>query len=149
MNKSTKIVLKKNKKLNTIWHPESSLVFKSSKDRRVIGTYINKEFINLNNNALHLCKTWGFKYDKELYNTQNSEQEEHKNSEQDIHILTEKFTNSLFNSISDMNNKLKNKTKIIEEQNAELELLKAQLCEMTEKYNNLKCKFEGIKKLFN
>ena len=42
-----KIVLKKNKTINKIWHPESTLVFKSSKEKLVIGRYEDGEIIPL------------------------------------------------------------------------------------------------------
>ena len=40
-----KIVLKKLKELNTIWHPESTLVFKSSTEKIVIGRYENEKLV--------------------------------------------------------------------------------------------------------
>ena len=40
-----KIILKKNNIINKIWHPESTLVFKSSKEKLVIGRLDNKNFI--------------------------------------------------------------------------------------------------------
>ena len=36
-----KITLKKLSALNTVWHPESGLVFKSQKERLVIGSYVD------------------------------------------------------------------------------------------------------------
>ena len=44
-----KIVLKKNKNIDKIWHPESTLVFKSDKDKIVIGRYTQNSFISLDN----------------------------------------------------------------------------------------------------
>ena len=54
---SKKIVLKKLKELDTIWHPESTLVFKSSKDKIVIGRYENENFISLDDAILLLTKS--------------------------------------------------------------------------------------------
>jgi len=61
-----KITLKKLKALDTIWHPESGLVFKSQNEKLVTGRYVNKEFISLDEDTLDICKKWPFKYDKSL-----------------------------------------------------------------------------------
>lgn len=70
MSKATKprgkIILKKNKSIDRIWHPESTLVFKSSKEKLVIGRYDGEELIHLDDEALNLCTTWKFKYDTSL-----------------------------------------------------------------------------------
>lgn len=63
---SKKIVLKKLNSHNTIWHPESTLVFKSQKDRLVIGRYVDDQIIPLDDVALNLCETWNFKPDETL-----------------------------------------------------------------------------------
>lgn len=70
MSKSNKVkkVLKILKQLDTIWHPESTLVFKSQSDKKVTGRYVDEDFIELDDIALELCEEWGFKYDQELYN---------------------------------------------------------------------------------
>lgn len=68
-----KIVLKKLKELDTIWHPESKLVFKSSKDKVVIGRYENDELISLDDECLELCAIWKFKYDKDLVQEEDDE----------------------------------------------------------------------------
>jgi hypothetical protein len=61
-----KIVLKKNKTINKIWHPESTLVFKSSNEKLVIGRFQDGEVIPLDDEALDLCVQWKFKYDTSL-----------------------------------------------------------------------------------
>ena len=71
-----KIVLKKLKELDTIWHPESKLVFKSSKDKVVIGRYFEKEIIPLDELCLELCSKWKFKYDKTLVEEEDEDDEE-------------------------------------------------------------------------
>ena len=68
MSKSkTKIVLKALKKFDTIWHPESTVVFKSQAEKKVIGRFENDEIVELDEATLELCEKWGFKYDSELY----------------------------------------------------------------------------------
>ena len=62
-----KIILKKLKTHDTIWHPESKLVFKSQKVREVIGMYDDSEdtIIPLGNDMVRICKTWKFKINEE------------------------------------------------------------------------------------
>ena len=57
-----KISLKNNKTINKIWHPESTLVFKSSKEIIVIGRCEEGELIQLDDKSLDLCSHWKFKY---------------------------------------------------------------------------------------
>ena len=70
---SKKIVLKKLNSHNTIWHPESTLVFKSQKDRLVIGRYVDDQMIPLDDVALNLCETWNFKPDETLIDDEYNE----------------------------------------------------------------------------
>ena len=53
-----KIILKKLKKggLDTVWHPESTLVFKSQKERLVTGRWVSEDFLPLDDEALVLCE---------------------------------------------------------------------------------------------
>lgn len=82
MSKQTKtkqkIILKKNKALGKIWHPESELVFKSPKEKVVIGRYTDDVFVSLDEKALDLCTKWKFKYDKDLVEIE-SESEDDQN----------------------------------------------------------------------
>ena len=80
---SKKIVLKKLVSHNTIWHPESTLVFKSQKDKLVIGRYVNDEIIPLDDNALQLCELWKFKPDESLIDEQEDEQENNQGDDQE------------------------------------------------------------------
>jgi chemotaxis protein histidine kinase CheA len=63
-NSKGKIVLKKNKIVNKIWHPESTLVF--SPEKLVIGRFKDGSVISLDDYALDLCVQWKFKYDTSL-----------------------------------------------------------------------------------
>jgi hypothetical protein len=78
---SKKIVLKKLPAHNTIWHPESTLVFKSQKERLVIGRYVDDEVIPLDDIAINLCETWKFKPDESLFEGENEHSEEESNDE--------------------------------------------------------------------
>jgi len=58
-----KIVLKKNKTIGKIWHPETRLVFKSPSEKIVIGYFNDEEVIKLNEENIKVCKEWGFKFE--------------------------------------------------------------------------------------
>ena len=75
-----KIVLKSLKKLKTIWHPESTLVYKSKKERLVIGRYVDDEFIPLDEEALELCDEWNMKPDPERV-IEDEEDDQHDGEE--------------------------------------------------------------------
>ena len=78
---SKKIVLKKLPSHNTIWHPESTLVFKSQKERLVIGRYVDDELIPLDDIAINLCEIWKFKPDESLFEGENEPSGEESNDE--------------------------------------------------------------------
>jgi len=59
-----KVVLKKIKDSTHILHPDSKLVLQSSKERIVIGRYVDNEILSLNDESIELCDKWNFKYDK-------------------------------------------------------------------------------------
>ncbi len=75
------------KELGTLWHSQSTLVFKSPTEKKVTGRYENGEFIELDDTAVELCHEWGFKYDQEtfdrLYNDNSSAGEEKDDEEKD------------------------------------------------------------------
>lgn len=69
-----KLVLKKLKEHNTIWHPESTVVFKSQNERLVIGRYVDGNLIPLDEIALERCEEWNFKPDESLLEADVSEE---------------------------------------------------------------------------
>jgi hypothetical protein len=74
-----KIILKKLKQLNTIWHPESTLVFKSRDEKIVIGKFADEQYIELDDDAVSLCEEWGFKFDETLL---ANKEDEHQSDEE-------------------------------------------------------------------
>ena len=174
---SKKIVLKKLNAHNTIWHPESTLVFKSQKDRLVIGRYVDDEIIPLDDEALSLCETWKFKPDESLFEEAekvDTEEAENEESEEEpvestpkenvqVPIVTPKETKSL-PKVSENTRSIKNLTDGFTTQVlAEFDLLieentsvKSQLAEnvaaladLQKKYDEIKKKFDTMKSLFN
>lgn len=78
-----KIILKKLSALNTVWHPESGLVFKSQKERLVIGSYIDNNLVDLDEDSLALCDEWNFKPDESLLATEDDAEDAEDNEEED------------------------------------------------------------------
>ena len=76
-----KMVLKNLKKYKTIWHPESTLVYKSKKERIVIGRYVDDQLISLDEEALELCDEWNMKPDESLIEDDGQESEERSSNE--------------------------------------------------------------------
>lgn len=64
--KPTEKILRLNKEINMFWNPESCLVFKSSDDRVVIGSYRNDKFEKLTSDDISDCEKYGFKYEQTL-----------------------------------------------------------------------------------
>ena len=84
-----KVVLKKLKEFDTIWHPESTLVFKSSNEKVVIGRLEEGELISLDEVTLDLCTTWRFKYDKDLVEEESEEGSEQDSLEEEVSNIEE------------------------------------------------------------
>jgi hypothetical protein len=68
------IILKKLKEYDTVWHPESTLVFKSSTDKRVIGRIEDNELIQIDEKTIELCEQWNFDYDENLIDNEDTEE---------------------------------------------------------------------------
>jgi hypothetical protein len=170
MSASQKIVLKKLTAHNTIWHPESTLVFKSQKDRLVIGRYIDDELIPLDDEAMTLCETWKFKPDESLLGGDEEETEkvdeypededenEDKNEEPkkiektvssnvsskdvSIRVLTQSFTDQLYTAFDLLTQEKISLTSQLEEK-------VETLADLQKKYDDIKKKFDTMKSLFN
>ena len=71
-----KIVLKKNKKIGKIWHPQTRLIFKSANERIVVGYLNDDESIsNLSEENVKVCKEWGFRFESEKDESEKDESE--------------------------------------------------------------------------
>ena len=68
--KSIQRVLRKHKIVGKLWHPETGLVFKSAKERIVIGKIVDDNLVDLTDEDYDDCRKWGFSFsppeDKEL-----------------------------------------------------------------------------------
>ena len=81
---SGKIMLKKLKELNTIWHPDSTLVFKSKDEKLVIGRWVDSALIDLDDTAIQLCETWKFKIDESLVEQTSEVETEEEVKEEEV-----------------------------------------------------------------
>ena len=81
MSDQKKVIFKRLKQHNTIWHPDSTLVFKSQKEKLVIGRYYEEKLIDLDDLSLELCEKWNFKPDESLLEEKNSEEGEEEEEE--------------------------------------------------------------------
>ena len=88
----SKIILKKLKEMNTIWHPESTLVFKSKEQQVVIGRWEESAFVELDEVALELCDTWKFKVDESLIEQEEVEQTEEVVESMDMDTVEEEVS---------------------------------------------------------
>ena len=71
---TTKKVYNKLKEFNTIWHAESKFVFKSEKDRKVIGRLNDERQIDpFTYDMIEECERLGFDYDESLLETEPPE----------------------------------------------------------------------------
>jgi hypothetical protein len=74
-----KIVLKKLKRDgedDTIWHPESRLVFKSKKDKLVVGRLNEDDDMAVDETVIDLCSKWKFKIDPSLVESASEDEVE-------------------------------------------------------------------------
>jgi hypothetical protein len=74
-SKKQKIILKKIKPSGIIWHPDSTLVFKSATDKVVIGRMQNEVFIEMDEKTLDLCNEYNFIPDDSLLESDHDDKE--------------------------------------------------------------------------
>ena len=78
-----KIILKKLASHNTIWHPESRLVFKSKKEQVVVGRLDESDEIVVEEDILDVCNTWKFKSDPALLESDSDDDVEVKEDDEE------------------------------------------------------------------
>jgi hypothetical protein len=66
--KAVNIVLVKHKTLEKLYHPASQLVFKSNKERIVIGKCVDNILVDLTDEDIEECKRWRFNYEEKKVN---------------------------------------------------------------------------------
>ena len=57
------LVLRKHQPTGLLWHPESTLSFKSARERVVVGKIVKNKFVPLEESDVPDCKKWGFAFE--------------------------------------------------------------------------------------
>jgi len=73
-------VLRKNKALDKLWHLATGMVFKSVKERVVIGKCVDDKLVSLSTEDIEVCMAHGFAYENP---------DEHVDSDDDVHTPVE------------------------------------------------------------
>lgn len=153
-----KIMLKKLKELNTIWHPDSTLVFKSKDEKLVIGRWVDSAFVDLDDTAIQLCETWKFKIDESLIEQPTEEEtvvdEAEDEVEDEVGVLlpgdehAAVLDGTVFvefrDSMSLLELLVKKSFKVVQK---ELDETKQKLQLKTEEFEALQAKFSALKSL--
>lgn len=92
--KVKKLILKPFMNTEHIYHPDSGLVFQSKKERIVIGQFKDDELVELDDDAISLCKKYKFKYEEvEQEQEEVEETEQQASSEQEEEADEQEQTN--------------------------------------------------------
>ena len=87
--KAVSRVLYKHKVTGKLWHPETMLVFRSAKERIVIGKIIEDDkMIDLTNVDIDTCRKWGFAFSPKK---DEEDEEEEEDDEEDTVINSNKY----------------------------------------------------------
>ena len=62
--KEVNTVLRKNKVIDKLWHSATGMVFKSAKDRVVIGKFVDDKILSLTSDDINICMSHSFAYDE-------------------------------------------------------------------------------------
>ncbi|NDB86695.1 MAG: hypothetical protein EB127_28975 [Alphaproteobacteria bacterium] len=65
--KEVNTVLRKNKAIDKLWHSSTGMVFKSARERVVIGKCVDDKFLPLDKDDINICMAHSFAYDVSSY----------------------------------------------------------------------------------
>ena len=144
-----KVILKKNKKIGKIWHPQTRLIFKSATERIVVG-YLNydESISNLSEENVKVCKEWGFRFESEKDESEKDESESDTELENVNNVVDEQNNNDeeqreskecVDFDVTSVLNDVSNYIKGVENNYNEL----------LDKYNKLSTKFNQLRVLLN
>jgi hypothetical protein len=132
VEKSVDRLIRLNKEINKWWHAESKLVFKSNKEKIVVGTYKDEIYNDLCEDDIEECNKYGFKYEIKQPEPKKIEPaikkvEPKKIEKTSIGVITQQINTSAKNVedvISDMldNTHLDSDNEVSEEGEEEIEL---------------------------
>ena len=109
VKKEVNTVLRKNKAIDMLWHSATGMVFKSAKERIVVGKCVNDKVLPLTKDDIEICMSHSFAYeeinsklqDKSTNNDSDSDSDsEEKIVEEKISVTPVRITPKLANSIA-------------------------------------------------
>jgi hypothetical protein len=109
VKKEVNTVLRKNKAIDMLWHSATGMVFKSAKERIVVGKCVNDKVLPLTKDDIEICMSHSFAYeeinsklqDKSTNNDSDSDSDsEEKIVEEKISVTPVRVTPKLANSIA-------------------------------------------------
>ena len=113
-SKGIKLNLKRNKKLDKIYHSETNLVFKSVNEKVVIGRIENDEIIPLDESCIKLCDDWGLSYDDSLVEqTSSTEENQQQVSEPVVQELQKNVEINIFEELNSFRSQLEKHNTIL------------------------------------
>ena len=104
--KEVNTVLRKNKVIDKLWHSATGMVFKSAKERVVIGKFVDDKIIPLTKEDINICMSHSFAYDESWESDKDEEiitpspVIENKKIKEKDNIVTKK---SISNAITEAN----------------------------------------------
>jgi len=127
VKKEVNTVLRKNKAIDMLWHSSTGMVFKSAKERIVIGKCENDKILPLTKDDIEVCMAHSFAYEE--INSDSEEEEEKISNEPSV---PQKTANSITSkkSITDAIAKTN-----LQAQDVELILSELQISPLTKKTN--------------
>jgi len=85
--KSVARVLRRNKTLDKLWHPETGFVFRSNNERVVTGKFIDEKLQNLTEDDLDECRRWGFPFVPLDDDDKDEDIDEEENEKKEIYLV--------------------------------------------------------------
>jgi hypothetical protein len=157
-----KVVLKKNKKIGKIWHPQTRLIFKSATERIVVG-YLNydESISNLSEENVKVCKEWGFRFGSEKDESEKDESEkESEKDESEKESESDTELENVNNVVDEQNNNHEEQreskecvdfdiTSVLNDVSNYIKGVENNYNELLDKYNKLSTKFNQLRVLLN
>ena len=154
-----KVILKKNKKIGKIWHPQTRLIFKSASERIVVGYLNDDESIsNLSEENVKVCKEWGFRFESTKDESEKDESAKDESAKDESESDTE--LENVNNVVDEQNNNDEEKRESKECVDLDVESVLNDVSnyikgvennynELLDKYNKLSTKFNQLRVLLN
>ena len=84
VKKEVNTVLRKNKAIDMLWHSPTGMVFKSAKERIVVGKCVNDKILPLTKDDIEICMSHSFAYEETNSKLQDTNTDIDSDSEEEI-----------------------------------------------------------------